>query len=277
MEKVTKIFTNLATVLAGLVAITLYGSATYAAVKYFGLGDAIEKSRMNPSFNLWYMAGLLFYIIGAFVVMIQSAGYTEDRVRFKLNQWLHKQAEALMPVLYECQNNGVSVLITTEQREQALRRMRTAGGNIMLVPDAMVFTADDHFYPIRLDSIRTGNWADMKCLVEGCAVKSDSIHVNYSSFNMVDKTYQCANFRPPKFAEAKRWVELEKAQLARMSWLRRNTFYAALFGFVLTILAFGLGMIATFTLTKTVLFVASGVSLATVLWAVRRLNSLPVR
>lgn len=268
-ERKTRLFAG---IMAFVVGVSVF--VGYLLFWYFVLGDRKPVFPMNYLQKLgdWYCVA---FLIGCAAVLALSFAHWSQT----FFGWLARRftAEVPVPVLYRCDNNGVAVLITADQREQAFKRMVAAGGNIMLVPDAMVFTADDHFYPMRLDVIRTGNWVDMRNLIEGCTVKSDSIHVNFSSFNMVDKEYQWANFCPPKLDDAIRWVEREKTRLARAAWLRQNTFYAALFGFALTVLAFVLGMIATFALTKTILFICSGGSLVIALWAVRRLNSLSIQ
>ena len=195
----------------------------------------VEKQRMNPLplARIGYMLSVLGFFFGGGILAIMAGSQTHESFLNRLAARASKRREALQPHLYRCDNNGVMVLVTAEaynaavavyQRKVDNGQIQRSGMLVLhVVPEVMLFCDDGHFYPCRLDEVRTGNYAALRSLTEGCRVEDRwDIFVPYSSSVMGNKEWQQKTFRVMKFEEARDKIAVIHDRLAWRAQSRRR-------------------------------------------------------
>jgi hypothetical protein len=254
---------------AGAVVALVYAIALFALSHFMNGPKAFGE-------GTWRIYSIVFYTTTGCLIALCAGGSFRPRIKSALENAVCRRAEELMPLLYECENNGVTALVKAEQYHAAVteykaqRRLADGMATLYVVPDAMLFCADDHLYPISLNHVRTGNYADMQTLTVGCRVKSALIFVPFSSFVMGDKKWQSETFRPPSLGKAQQMIRAEKDALRKAARYRRFEVLAMCaytVGFGVSVGAFfGIDV----TVAKVVFAVTAGVALVALMEVARR-------
>ncbi len=281
-SKSANVYAAAMAMIAGSVVLTTYiMGGVFLLTNVTNVGTAIaEQVRTGHLLYGWEAVELIGFM---FVGMLLTA-FAAQGVLWKVKSIHRREFDAMTPVLYQSENNGVTALVTREQYEAAraeyARQCKASGQHysdgmvtLQVVPNAMVFCSDGHAYPININRNRTGNYADMQTLTAGCRVETRSLFVPFSSFVMGSKEWQFATFRPLSFGAARRLIEETKAVLQnevrnRRAGIRTMVILAVI---ALAVLAGALHVVEP--PVKFVLAVSSGLAAATLIGVARRWRS----